>query len=80
MKYYAKIENGKVSNLVNSEDSGLPEGIDGVYVEYTLDKNVSIGIDYNASEGFADIVQIPAKPQDGKVYFLENNVWVEITV
>lgn len=80
MKYYAKIENGKVSNLVNSEDSGLPEGIDGVYVEYTLDKNVSIGIDYNASEGFADIVQIPAKPQDGKVYLLENNVWVEITV
>ena len=79
MKYYAKIENGKVSNLVNAEDSGLPAGVDGVYVEYTLDKNVSIGIDYIESEGFADIVQIPAKPQDGKTYLLENNVWVEVT-
>jgi hypothetical protein len=76
MRYYAKIENGKVSNLVNSENSGLPEGIDGVYVEYTLNKNVSIGIDYNESEGFTDIIQIPAKPQDGKTYLLENNIWV----
>lgn len=78
MRYFAKIENGKVANLVGFDDEALLSDHEGVYVEYTHDKLVYIGLEYDESVGFSDIPEVPQKPNDGKTYYLNNNIWVEI--
>lgn len=78
MRYFAKIENEKVVNLVRFDDNVDLNVFDGEYVEYTEDKMVYIGLEYDAVLGFSDIQMPPTKPNDEKKYYLENNIWVEI--
>lgn len=77
MRYFAKIEDNIVSNLVGFDENGLPENIEGIYVEYTQDKLVYIGLHYDESQGFLNINSIPEKPKDGKTYYLQDGIWTE---